>query len=88
MLFGVLNESDVETQVKDVSSGLLVEKPKALIEHEALLNALREMPAYEIDVDYRMAELYRSVERYWESVAFFERVFAVVPESEIGSDYL
>ena len=43
-----------------------------------------EMPPYEIDVDYRMADLYRSVERYWESVAFFERVFALAPESEIG----
>ena len=84
MLFGVSNDSDVEMQVKDFSSGLLVEKPKALIEHEALLNALREMPPYEIDVDYRMADLYRSVERYWESVVFFERVFALAPESEIG----
>ena len=84
MLFGVSKDSNVELQVKDFSSGLLAEKPKALIEHEALLNALREMPPYEIDVDYRMADLYRSVERYWESVAFFERVFALAPESEIG----
>lgn len=84
VLFGVSNESDVEAQVKDASSGLLVEKPKALVEHEELLNALREIPPYEIDVDYRMADLYRTVERYWESVAFFERVFEAVPESEIG----
>ena len=84
LLFGVVNDNEVESQIKDNSSGLLVNKPKELIEHEELLVALREMNSYEIDVDYRMADLYRVVNRYWESISFFEQVYLADPKSDIG----
>ena len=84
LLFGVVNDNEVESQMKDNSSGLLVNKPKELIEHEELLVALREMNSYEIDVDYRMADLYRVVNRYWESISFFEQVYLADPKSDIG----
>ena len=84
LLFGVVNDNEVESQMKDNSSGLLVNKPKELIEHEELLVALREMNSYEIDVDYRMADLYRTVNRYWESISFFEQVYLADPKSDIG----
>ena len=61
-----------------------VEKPKELRELEALVEALKALPPYEHDIDYRMAQLYKEVERYWEALGFFDRVYTVDPESDLG----
>jgi TolA-binding protein/thioredoxin-like negative regulator of GroEL len=84
MLFGVADEREAETEEKNVETGLLEDKPKELIEQENLIIALKELPPYENDIDYRMADLYKTVERHWEGLRFFDRVFAASPESEIG----
>lgn len=84
LLFGVVDETEVATNVKDEASGEWLEKPKALIEQEELLEALKAMPPYEVDVAYRMAEIYRVVERPYEALAFFEEVYGINPTNEIG----
>ncbi len=84
LLFGVVDETEVATNVKDETTGEWLEKPKALIEQEQLLEALKQMPPYEVDVAYRMAEIYRVVERPYEALAFFEEVYGVNPTNEIG----
>ena len=84
LLFGVVDETEVATNVKDETTGEWLEKTKALIEQEQLLEALKQMPPYEVDVAYRMAEIYRVVERPYEALAFFEEVYGVNPTNEIG----
>lgn len=71
-------ETVVEVEAEDD------EKPKELAELETLIAALRDMPAYELDNKYRMADLYKTVERYWEALKFFEMVYVVDPTTEIG----
>ena len=61
-----------------------VKKPKELVELEGLVAALEKLPPYENNVDYRMAQLYRTVDRYWEGLRFFERVYAADPEGDLG----
>ncbi len=59
-------------------------KPRDLLELEALVAALEELPPYENDIDYRMAQIYQKVDRYWEAVRFFDTVYAADPSSELG----
>ncbi|MDF7808168.1 tetratricopeptide repeat protein [Pontiellaceae bacterium B12219] len=61
-----------------------VNKPKQLVELEALIVALKNLPPYELDIQYRMADLYKTVERYWEALKFFGTVYQADPISEIG----
>ncbi len=61
-----------------------VQKPRELIELESLVAALKKLPPYENNVGYRMAQLYRTVDRYWEALRFFDRVYTADPESELG----
>ncbi|VGO22657.1 tetratricopeptide repeat protein [Pontiella sulfatireligans] len=76
MLFGVVDDPAAPSQ-EEV-------KPKALVDQENLIYALKELPPYELDVQYRMADLYKTVDRYWESLRFFDVVFEADPKSEIG----
>ena len=59
-------------------------KPKELLEQEALLEALKGLPPYELDIEYRMADLYKTVERYWEALRFFDTVYRADPTTEVG----
>ncbi|QBG47199.1 tetratricopeptide repeat protein [Verrucomicrobia bacterium S94] len=58
--------------------------PKPIRELEALINALKALPPYELDIQYRMADLYKTVERYWEAFRFFEKVYRADPTTEVG----
>jgi TolA-binding protein len=60
------------------------ETPKEIRELEALLDALKELPPYELDIQYRMADLYKTVERYWEALRFFDIVYAADATTEVG----
>ena len=60
------------------------EKPKKLVELEKLILALKELPPYELDIQYRMADLYKTVERYWEALKFFDSVYRADPSTEVG----
>lgn len=64
----------------------IVEKevPKEVRELEALITALKDLPPYELDIKYRMADLYKTVERYWEAVQYFETVYREDPTTEVG----
>ncbi len=84
LLFGVADEREAETGEMNAQTGLLEEKPKELIEQENLIIALKELPPYENDVNYRMADIYKTVERYWEGLRFFDIVYTADPASEIG----
>lgn len=84
LLFGEADEREATEEEKAGDTGLLVDKPKELVELENLIIALKNLPPYETDIDYRMAQLYRAVKRYWEALKFFDIVYAVDPSSEIG----
>jgi len=84
VLFGTDDGRKATEEEKVADTGLLIEKPKELIELENLIIALQKLPPYENDIDYRMADLYKTVERHWEGLRFFDKVFAASPESEIG----
>ncbi|MEE9368236.1 MAG: tetratricopeptide repeat protein [Pontiella sp.] len=77
LLFGVPDPT--EAVVEEVE-----ETPKEILELEQLIIALKGLPPYELDIQYRMADLYKTVDRFWESVKFFDMVFAVDPTSEVG----
>lgn len=80
-LFGIEEEVPTEEEVAlDPSEG----KPKELLELENLITALEALPPYENDIDYRMGLIYKSVERYWESLEFFGQVYATDPEGDLG----
>jgi len=59
-------------------------KTKEMLEIEELMDALRNLPPYEEEVLYRSAYLYDDVERPWEAVCFFDRVYKDSPNSLIG----
>ncbi len=80
LLFGVADDASATNGVPAVEE----EKSKELRELEVLVAALKKLEPYETHVDFRMAELYKAVERFWEGLKFFERVYAVVPEQDIG----
>jgi len=83
LLFGLEEEEETpaeEEAVPDPSEG----KPKELVELENLIIALEKLPPYENDIDYRMGLIYKAVDRYWESLEFFEKVYEMDPEGELG----
>jgi tetratricopeptide (TPR) repeat protein len=61
-----------------------IEKPKELLELEGLVAALEKLPPYENNVAYRMAQLYRTVDRYWEALRFYDGVYKADPEGDLG----
>ncbi len=79
LLFG---DDSAATEEGEEAAG--PKKSKELLELEALVDALKALPPYEHNIDYRMAQLYREVERYWEALGFFDRVYTVDPESDLG----
>jgi TolA-binding protein len=72
-------DPDAQQIVEDDS-----EKSKELLELERLMEALKELPPYEDNVNYLMAQLYKQVQRNWEAVTFFEMVYANAPDSDLG----
>jgi len=85
LLFG--SDDEGETKVEegtDADPDPANEKPKELVELEKLIAALENLPPYENDIDYRMAQIYRQVDRYWEAVRFFDSVYTADPASELG----
>jgi len=83
LLFDIVEEEEPETVEADA---VLTDddKPRELVQLEKLIVALEALPAYENDIAYRMAQLYKEIERYWEAVKFFERVYTVDPEGDLG----
>jgi len=81
LLFGTGNKDEAET---DGEPEAAEERPKKLLELENLIAALENLEPYENNIDYRMAQIYRQVDRYWEAVRFFDTVYAVDPASELG----
>jgi len=59
-------------------------KPKELMELEELIRTLQSLPPYENEVLYRNAYLYDEVNRPWEAVRFFDRVYEDDPGSDLG----
>jgi len=62
-----------------------VKIPPEIQKLERLVNALRDLPPYENNVAFRMAELYQAVDRYWEAFTFFDRVYQADPDTDLGA---
>ncbi len=86
LLFGTGDEGEAKTEEEgaDVEPELEEEKPKEIVELEKLIAALERLEPYKSNIDYRVAQIYRQVDRYWEAVRFFDTVYAVDPASELG----
>jgi TolA-binding protein len=84
LLFGDADATAVAPKEENAAAVLTEEKPKELLELERLIAALENLPPYEIDIQYRMADLYKVVERFYESLKFFDEVFKADPESDVG----
>ncbi|MEN7973031.1 MAG: tetratricopeptide repeat protein [Verrucomicrobiota bacterium] len=85
LLFGEVSDEASATDAEGAEpepSG--PKKPKKLLELERLIEALEKLSDYESDIDYRMAQIYRDVDRYWEAVRFLDTVYAVDPSSELS----
>jgi TolA-binding protein len=83
-LFGIADKSAAAAEEGDAESDEVVLKPREIIELEKLLLNLKNLPPYELDNKYRMAQIYDRVERFWESVKFLDMVYTASPESEMG----
>lgn len=59
-------------------------KPEELLELERLVETIKSLPPYEQEVLYRTAYLYDEVNRPWEAVRFFDRIYSEDPESDMG----
>ena len=85
LLFGGPDETEVaEGDMAAEPDPVVDETPKELRELANLISALKDLPPYELDIQYRMADLYKTVERFWESVKFFDMVCTVDLTSEVG----
>ncbi|MDF7824742.1 tetratricopeptide repeat protein [Pontiellaceae bacterium B12227] len=82
LLFG--GDEPVAGAEAEESAIIEEDKPKELAELEQLIAALKELPPYELDIQYRMADLYKTVERYWEALKFFDKVYQADPTTEVG----
>ncbi len=78
MLFGV-DDDPAAAEGEQVE-----EKPKEVVKQENWIARLKELPPYEVHNQYRMADLYKTVERHWESFKFFDMVYTADPENETG----
>ena len=70
---------------KDEEGGDEVLTPTEVTELEELIQMVKNLPSYEIDNQYRMAQIYEEVERYWEAAKFFEVIHKAAPETKMGS---
>ncbi len=70
---------------KDEDGGDEVLTPVEVTELEELIETVKGLPSYEIDIQYRMAQIYEEVERYWEAAKFFDRIHQTAPETKMGS---
>ena len=59
-------------------------KSPELIELEALVKTIQNLPPYENEVLYRSAYLYDAVTRPWEAVRFFDRVYKTDRTGKLG----
>jgi tetratricopeptide (TPR) repeat protein len=84
LLFGGTDSAD--PAATDAADAAVADegKPKELVDLENLIQALKNLPPYELDIQYRMADLYKTVERYWEALKFFDTVYQADPSSEVG----
>jgi tetratricopeptide (TPR) repeat protein len=85
LLFGVPDEAEKQTEATDAEAEPEGEKtPREILDLERLIAALEALPPYENNIDYRMAQLYQRVDRYWEAVRFFDKVYAMDSEGDLG----
>jgi len=79
LLFGAVGEESEATAVVETE-----ELPKEIVQLQSLIDALVDLPPYELNIQYRMADLYRVVERFWEAAKFFDNVYEADPSTEVG----
>ncbi len=85
LLFGGGDEEKEKPNAADAEAEPEEEQtPREVLELENLIKALEQLPAYENNIDYRMAQLYERVDRYWEAVRFFDKVYTVAPDDDLG----
>jgi tetratricopeptide (TPR) repeat protein len=73
-----------ETWSDDEQENQDINKPKELLDYEALQRTIQNLPPYENEVTYRSAYVYDAVKRPWEATLLFDRVHQLDPSSAIG----
>lgn len=84
LLFGVADEREATEEEMEEDGDELIAKPKEITELENLIIQVKDLPPYENDIKYRMAQIYSEVDRYWEAVKFLDIVYMADPESDMG----
>ncbi len=84
LFFGSDDEGETKVGEKGAEPEPEEETPKEIIELERLIAALEKLKPYKSNIDYRVAQIYQQVDRYWEAVRFFDTVYGADPESELG----
>ncbi len=69
---------------KDEEKEEEVKQPEEVAELEMLLDTLKSMEPYENYVAFQMAQLYKNVERYWEAIEFYDKVYGTEGSGELG----
>ncbi len=83
-IFGIVDEPKAATGEEDAASGEGAVKPKEIRELEGLIQTVKNLPPYETDIKYRMAQIYDEVGRFWEAVKFLDIVYKEDPQSKMG----
>jgi len=78
LLFGLVDDEKKKAPAKEEVADAEPDGPtktKEILELEKLLVQVKELPPYETDIKYRMAQIYDEVDRFWEAVTFLEIVY-------------
>jgi len=78
--YGVEEEFFVERGTETAT-----EKPQEILDLERLIDTIRTLPPYENEATYRNAYLYDELNRPWEAVHFFDRVYQRDATSDLGT---
>ncbi|HEY5653257.1 MAG TPA: tetratricopeptide repeat protein [Pontiella sp.] len=84
-LFGGDDTTKAQSVEEVVDTAELEEQvPDEIQELSNLITVLENAPPYEQLVKFRMAEVYRDVDRFWEGVIFYDDTYIAAPESQLG----
>ncbi len=84
LIFGGPEEEAAPAKGAEGEAAAEPEIPKEVQQLERLIASLKGLPPYELNIKYRMADLYKTVERFWEALKYFEVVYREDPTTEVG----
>lgn len=81
-IFGIEDEPEASEEEVDGEEGSAT--PPEVAKLENLIVQVERLDPYEINIKYRMAQIYEKIGRFWEAVEFLGIVYDKEPESRMG----